>query len=592
MMFPISVMLFLSIFFTICLNTFGQIGSDEALGCNDDYARTLITQQADSQNTSNDREKRIKILTTTGDFLWRYEEDTARNHLAEAFDLARQQYIYDQRPKEIEKTQKLQLLKIPIDFRFEVLKVLAKNDKQWAIELAEELIAESEKKRKEGSRDKDDELMGLLNLANSQLEHNPAFSMVLYRRAMKYPPNMHWVFINYLVAKQNRPLGDSLYRTLIQAYSTERPINLLYLSAFPFGKRFPIGRGSSAAEGFIPNVQLQKLFLVTFLRRVDAFTLNPQDFSTAASKTELSENAQVYSALKELQPDISSQHPEMLPLFSTVFSRSLALMTQADKDALETREKDRESVGKRFEERLEELEKASEEGKLTDPMILQLAVFYNLNEDQILSLEPWLDKIKNKDAQLQAKNYLYFGLAQLYIKSSNTERATEITEKIRNRQFQALAYFFIVEEMLKGKMSPPYALEILNRASRMARDIENSPGKAQMLLGLVEMYAKIDTPLALGELTQAVTVINQLKNDDLLSSSAVIKIETEEYQYSAGFRIPGNNLETIFENIAKKDFELALANAKSLNDPYFRTLATIAIAKNCIGKKPREAAAN
>ena len=36
-----------------------------------------------------------------------------------------------------------------------------------------------------------------------------------------------------------------------------------------------------------------------------------------------------------------------------------------------------------------------------------------------------------------------------------------------------------------------------------------------------------------------------------------------------------------FEDLSKKDFEMSLANAKALDDKYFRTLAVIAVATNC-----------
>ena len=47
------------------------------------------------------------------------------------------------------------------------------------------------------------------------------------------------------------------------------------------------------------------------------------------------------------------------------------------------------------------------------------------------------------------------------------------------------------------------------------------------------------------------------------------------------FSTPGYDLEKTFEELSKKDFEMSLANAKALDDKYFRTLAVIAVANNC-----------
>ena len=49
---------------------------------------------------------------------------------------------------------------------------------------------------------------------------------------------------------------------------------------------------------------------------------------------------------------------------------------------------------------------------------------------------------------------------------------------------------------------------------------------------------------------------------------------------------PGSNLEGMFTEMGKKDFEMSLANARAFNDKYFRTISTIAVAKNCITVKP------
>ena len=54
----------------------------------------------------------------------------------------------------------------------------------------------------------------------------------------------------------------------------------------------------------------------------------------------------------------------------------------------------------------------------------------------------------------------------------------------------------------------------------------------------------------------------------------------------ASISLPGNNLEGLFTDLGKKDFEMSLANARGLDDKYFRTIAVIAIAKNCIPVKP------
>ncbi len=65
------------------------------------------------------------------------------------------------------------------------------------------------------------------------------------------------------------------------------------------------------------------------------------------------------------------------------------------------------------------------------------------------------------------------------------------------------------------------------------------------------------------------------------ATSVQRQISGKGFGFYAIFNTPGYNLEKTFEELSKKDFELSLTNAKSLDDKYFRTLAVIAVAGNC-----------
>jgi hypothetical protein len=65
-------------------------------------------------------------------------------------------------------------------------------------------------------------------------------------------------------------------------------------------------------------------------------------------------------------------------------------------------------------------------------------------------------------------------------------------------------------------------------------------------------------------------------------------IKVKDMGFGASFTTPGYDLETTFTKLSKDDFSLPLSNAKSIEDRYYRTLAVIAIARNCIDRpKPK-----
>lgn len=95
----------------------------------------------------------------------------------------------------------------------------------------------------------------------------------------------------------------------------------------------------------------------------------------------------------------------------------------------------------------------------------------------------------------------------------------------------------------------------------------------------------------MNELSDAVKVVNRLENSDMLSTSLYRQIIGKRQSFFAVFSMPGYDLEGTFRNISKSDFDMALSNARALEDKYYRTLAVIAIAQNCIDRpKPKRAA--
>lgn len=77
----------------------------------------------------------------------------------------------------------------------------------------------------------------------------------------------------------------------------------------------------------------------------------------------------------------------------------------------------------------------------------------------------------------------------------------------------------------------------------------------------------------------------------MLSTSLYRQIAVKDHTFYAAFSMPGYDLEGTFRNTSKNDFEVALSNARALEDRFYRTLAVIAIAQNCINRpKPKPAA--
>lgn len=157
-------------------------------------------------------------------------------------------------------------------------------------------------------------------------------------------------------------------------------------------------------------------------------------------------------------------------------------------------------------------------------------------------------------------------------------------------EHQAILWFEIAEKQLADINDAATAYQTLADVSKVARRAEDSVGKARVLLGLANLYEKLNHSFAISELSDAVNVINKLKDADLQSSYLLRYIQVKDMAFGASFSTPGYDLETTFTTLSKEDFSLPLSNAKAIDDKYNRTLAVIAIARNCIDRPKPNAA--
>lgn len=582
--------------FLLSVSAFSQVSSDQNQACNAEFVQVLIQQQIAESGTVEQTDKRIRIYLRSADFLWKLDEPTARKYFADALKIANERFAEKGFEKKKNDNDKgFGFVAYEPDYRLEVIRAIAKRDGDWAKKLSEQILADYEKSLKDRTDefDKTREIGELLQIAKDNLKANPNLSWFIFRRLMRYPLDYYWYFALYSVAEENQQIAAALYAELLQNYADQTPRRLLFLSAYPFVRPRIFGvdkfsYGINISANIVPNPNLQKQFIQTFLRRVNSFAANPDDRNRPAEKYRAAESVYIISALSEIEPLVNRNFPDLTQRFAETKAQANALLTEENRQDLEKRQKNSESFGNNFEQRLKIVEDADEKGKLTDKMIIDL-ILGAKTEDEFKQAESWSDKIKNETVRRDSANYLFFLRSKLAIKENRFDDARRFADIVPELEHRAILYFEMAEMQLKDTNETARTFDILNNVSKIADEAENSVAKAQVLLGLANMYEKVNHTVALSKLTEAVRVINQLENPDIFSTSVYRHIIIpNEFAFYAGYSTPGYNLETAFEEISKKDFELSLSNARGLNDKYFRTLAILATVKNCVQKKPKK----
>jgi hypothetical protein len=222
-------------------------------------------------------------------------------------------------------------------------------------------------------------------------------------------------------------------------------------------------------------------------------------------------------------------------------------------------------------------------------MILRALISGLKTEEQFKILEPWLDKMTDPEGRAGSMHYFWFKRSQLATKEKRFADAQKYAVKVPELEHQAILWFEIAEKQLADINDSATAYQTLADVGKVARRAEDSVGKAQVLLGLANLYEKLNHSFAITELSDAVTVINKVKDADLQSKYLLRYIQVKDMSFGASFSTPGYDLETTFSALSKTDFSLPLSNARTIDDKYYRTLAVIAIAKNCIDRPRKKA---
>ena len=564
------------------LTIFAQTGKpNQKKECNPQLARQLVEQQADESKSVAETDKRVNILLRVADFLWIADEVAARKYFAEAFQIARDRF----REKGVEKTKNKDGLTIyQPDYRFDVISAIAKRDADWAGKLSEIVLKEYDEdaeKDQRNANDKDNEVEELISLAAQTAKENPQQSLTLTRRAMRYNLLRRWTYSLYQMASNNQAIADQVYAELLNRYADAEVYRLLYLSAYPFATGRILGvekysMGMSVPAAFSPNRNLQRQFITTLLRRV--MRLTPE--STTKSLQNIPETAIAVMALNDLELIIGQQFPDLVQAFSQAKIHADSIVEGNALESAKNSDEAGKSFNKPFDEKLEELEKADDTGKLSDGKIFQLVNAAKTDEN-FKQAETWLDKIKDETTREGLTNFFYFKRSTLATKENRFDDARKYALKVPKIEHRAVLFFDIAEAKMKEPMTKSESLDTLLEVYQTANKAPDSVEKAQVLLGLAFMYEKVDHFTALGALAEAIKTANKLDAPNLFTNSVTQIVKGKSFTHFSSYTVPGFVLTETFYALSKNDFLNALTHATNFSDRYLRTIAVLATVKDC-----------
>ena len=552
----------------------------------------LVSQLTSESRNVHETDKRIRILLSSADFVWRFAEEDARRYFGDAYKLAVEDFRENGRK---DRTPSRGLMILRPDLRFEVVTAIARRDGAWARRITDEIMAEFEKAAKDRDERFEPREIGLmLALAEENAETQPDLAWYLFRRVMREPLENHWIYTLRGVRVQNPSMADALYRELLSNYRNESPRRLLFLSSYPFPRERIFGIEKYQVGNTIPaedtNPDLQRQFFTTFFDSISAFAANsgaqtPQDGLLAP------EPMVIVSALAEMEELIIADFPFLLPRFASAKTQALSLMTEELRQRLAERQSLQSNLELSFDERLAAVEEADELGKLQDSMIVGLIFWGIKSEAQFEKLEPWLSRIAEDDYRKEATAYFWFLRSRLSIKEGRFSDAEKFAAKVPEVEHFAILAFELAQKQMDDINDVSSAYQTLSSLGKTIRRADDSATKAKLLLGLATLYRKLNPSFAMDEVAEAVRVMNRVENPDMSSMSIFRQIIGKTSSSYAVFTIPGKRFEEAFREMSETDISLTLSNARAIEDKYLRTIAVLATIEGCaeiIEAAPRE----
>jgi hypothetical protein len=569
--------------------------------CDRQRALGLVREAVAEAKSLEDPVARIAILNAAADLLWPHEQELARAHFRDSYELAvnafgeRGNWVLNEGGLKVE----------PPDQRFVVMRAIARRDPAWARALAEKIADDARRAAEQatattgegtsaGERKTTEVAERLLGLAQTLLTVDRPTALALARSSFRQPASYALIHFLYTLAETDGAAADGLFREALAAYADRAAVDLLYLAVYPFALNrepgpVPVGVYYTPPPGFAPDARLGELYLETLFRQVESRFKVPE----AAREAEdyiASEQERLLTALTMLEPLVARRHPSLHGRALMLRGAATAATTersrrQAEGFARNARDYEEAGLFERMVERIE-----SE----TDPQQRDFAVARVVTSvkdaEQFERAEPLLDKVDDAALREKLTSLLYFRRTQQAIKDGLLDEAARFAGKVTELDYRALLSFEIAGAALKNLDDKGRAVELLDAVERDARKAPDTPEKARALLGVSHLYAKFDAPRAGEVLRSAVKTINLLPSPDFSSDRIGRQLGNKYFMMYGMHEVPGARLPNVFRELGARDFDGALDAARAIEHHPLRASAVLALTAECLERSEKQGA--
>ncbi|HEY6243588.1 MAG TPA: hypothetical protein VIX17_06570 [Pyrinomonadaceae bacterium] len=604
---------------TLCLTSvFGQAQSNKSkstksanVEMEDEAAQRrtiaiqLVTTLADEARTFKDQTRRARVQARAADVLWDTDPDGSRELFRRAWDAAA---LVDEetaraRAEELKKSAgEPVVVRGGPDLRTEVLRLAAKRDRKLGEEFLKILDEATQKERDEATS------AARRNALNDQLGASKRLQLARrlvqdgeVERAMEFAApaldrvNIDVIFFLSALREKNAQAADGAFNNLL-ARAAGDPLSdantvsglssyvltpFLYVTFSADG-----GANQNRGRGPTPAPDIPPVLRTSFLRVAAQILMQP----SPAPEQDQSSSGRLgkYLVIKRLLPVYEQYDPE---LASSLRTQMTALTSYVPNDfqqgpnrAVTVGLQPNSVEGDPYERMQERLDHASNTD-LRDAIYADYAVALTDKGDP--RARELVDKIENADMRKNVKAYTDFQLTQLAVRNKDV---TEVTRLAKTGELTSLqkVWAFTTAARLAAVSERSRASDLLDEALNESRRISGSnPDKARALTAVAAGFAEIDPVRSwetLNEVIKAANSADAFTGEDSQISS---RLQTPQMVVATSATAEDFDLLSVFRILSRADLLRAIQVAKGFSGEAPRAVATLAIARSVLEKRPQ-----
>ena len=566
-------------------------------------ARSLLMALSTDARNFSDQTLRARSLARIADALWTVDAEQGRLlfrkawEAAEGADQEADRKLQEEINQQKSKTGGGFAVALPANIRREVLRLAARHDRTLGEEFLEKLRIQKLEAATAATQQKP-------NRVNDAANQRLAVARVLLQegemeRALQFAdPVLTTVtmegmsFLSFLREK-NAAAADERYASLLSA-SANNPQSdantVSLLSSYIFTPQMYVtfsadGTNSSQMSSRITPAEVSAELRSAFFQSAAAILLRPlappgQDQTSSGVEGR-------YMVIKRLLPLFEQSAPadmvESLRAQLNALNAVVPEATRSSENEWLTRglrpEKPAADQEQSLLDRIDRAKTAAER----DSLYIQLAFRAAGRGD--MKARDYVSKVEDTEVRKALQAYIDPSLASNAVQKKLTDQALEMVHKGELTHLQKVWVLTQSAKILKPT-DPEKAAELVEAAGAEARRIDVSdPGRAQGLIAVANALKEVDVSRVWDATFDAVKAANSAEGFSGEDGELVLKFQSKGYSSVNTNDVQEFDLEGIFGELAKSDYERAVELARGFEREGPRAVATIAIARAILAPK-------